>query len=172
MAYITVYDTSGLSNFLNGLIGISIVVNSVADMVSKVLRETEGQRYKSELFLMGNGWRNYQSVGSPAVVEPSGNRSLQTYGGELIGAGKTLLPRLSSRISVIHLMGLDDENGRSHDLMDEVARALGRGGRARSRNSLVINAGSDSRPVRHSGTRAVPRDGSWLERLGELSGER
>lgn len=159
MSYIRVYDSVGFGSVLNNISGTSLVVRSVADMVTKVLLATQGQRYKSELFLMGGGEFNYQSVGAGSHIESTGSRSLQTaMTGELIGEARTMLPQLSERISTIHLMGIDDENCRSSSLLNAVARALGRGGRAVSNNSTVIFYGNNSTPVRHLGRQAFAQN--------------
>lgn len=107
-----------------------IRVKSVADMVTKVLDATKGQREKVRIFLKGKGEANFQSVGAGDTRDPSGDRSLQLDGnGELNQAAKVWLPRLIGRVSRIHLTGIDDsgwssENESSFPLLNALATLL------------------------------------------------
>jgi hypothetical protein len=105
-------------------------VKSVADMVTKVLAATEGQREKVNIFLKGEGKANYQSVGAGATQDPFGDKSLQTDGdGELNQIGKIWLPRLIGRVGRIYLLGIEDggwnaNNKGSFPLLNAIAALL------------------------------------------------
>lgn len=173
MLFIHAYDSNGWSAFWNDMVGgTTLVVSSVSDLVSQVLSITDGQQYKSRLYLMGEGSDNYQSVGAGSSRDMSGNMSLTLAGsGDLKGDGGRLLSRIADRISSIHLMGVEGMNNRSFNLEWAVARALGPVARVHTQNGLLVYHGEPSTPVRHFTSRAELQTGALRDRLGELAGE-
>jgi len=169
MASIYVYDSNQW-----GLFGMaydkSFQVNSVADMVEKVLNITKNEKYKSHLILAGDGRANYQSVGAAANADQTGERSLQLNGnGDLLGNAAIWFPKLAGRIYKLHLLGVNDEASKSFNLMLAVAKTLGVGVEIFGRNSHFKYYGDRSQSVRRTTDSATVNVDALRNRLAEYT---
>lgn len=169
MSYIYVYDSNQWGSISGLGYNHKIEINSVADMVGKVLKATEGQKYSSTLILAGDGGINYQSVGAGANLDTSGDRSLQLNNqGNLKGAASVWIPRLKDRIGVLRLKGVDDAESRSTKLFLAIANLLATGCRITGNHSVIINYGKSSRRARRITRPATLQNGTLRQRLAEL----
>ena len=148
MASIYVYDSNQW-----GVFGLAydhrLQVGSVADMVEKALKITRGERYRSQLILAGEGGVCYQSVGAGANRDTNGDRAIRLNGlGEVMGSAAVWLPKLAGQIDSLHMLGIDDLDELSVELMIEVARLLGAGTTVYGRNTVFKYYGDRTAPVR------------------------
>lgn len=169
MASIYVYDSNQW-----GLFGLAydqtLQVNSVSEMVEKVLKITKNEKYKSHLILAGEGGANYQSVGAAANIDRSGDRSLQLNGdGSLLGNAAIWFPKLAGQIYKLHLLGVADEESKSYSLMLAVAKTLGVGVDIYGRNSLFKYYGDRSESVRRPTDSATVNTDAMRKRIAEYT---
>jgi len=119
--------------------GTVVSVASVADMVAKVRAAAGGDKIYN-LMIFGHGSPACQSVGCGTAGDVTGDYSLRldAVGGDLIGAGKALLPTLAPLFTkdAIVLLGGCNVGGKDYsptfmtttdgqDLLKAVSKALG-----------------------------------------------
>src|SRR5262249_44574795 len=119
--------------------GTVVSVTSVADMVAKVTAAAGSDKIYN-LLILGHGAAAFQGVGCGSAGDVTGDYSLQldSIGGDLVGSGKSLLPKLAPLFTkdAIVLLGGCNVGGKHYnptyltttdgeDLLKAVSKAFG-----------------------------------------------
>lgn len=168
MPSIYVYDSSQW-----GIFGLKydkrIEIFSVADLVTKVLKELDQKSDLNELIFGGEGGADYQSVGANGLTDSTGDKSFQLdEGGNLKGGGGRYLPLLNGRIQSVKLYNLKEES-KYVNLVMAIGKALGSGAIISTQNTSLKYYNDDSRLSRKiTNEAAVDRD-AMRRRLAEYT---